>query len=124
MDKVIQVLMLRNHAPSTGTYITLFVMPWVFGAIFHDSLFLFQAFSLVGLTLTVVVCYLLPLYLWSAQASKAVDIKLNFKESLQQIYEGDKMSKKESYVHPRNVEYSFEGSRHLSSESSRSGQSP
>lgn len=85
-------------------------MPWIFGAIFHDCLFLFQALSLVGLTLTIVVCYLLPLYLWCTQAEKAVEIKLNFKESLQQIYEGDKMSKKESYVLKKNVEYSVVGS--------------
>jgi len=56
--------------------------------------------------------------MWSKQARKALNIKINFKESLQQIYEGDKMSKKESYLLTK--EYSYQGSKKsFSSKSSK-----
>ncbi len=43
---------------------------------------------------------------------------MNFKESLQQIYEGDKMSKKESYLLTK--EYSYQSKHSFSCKSSRS----
>jgi hypothetical protein len=36
-----QALMLRDNSPSAGTYITLFLLPWVLGLIFHESIFIF-----------------------------------------------------------------------------------
>jgi len=68
------------------------------------------------MTLTLFICYLLPVKLWIDQAAAAHEVNQNFKGSLQMIYNGDKLSKKEAYFH-MNAQFS-EQSNQMSEENS------
>lgn len=61
----------------------------------------------MGISLSLFVCYLVPLYLWSEQIKVANEIQTNFRDSVRQIYEGDTLSVKESFEMPKHIEYVY-----------------
>lgn len=101
-------------------YVLVYIVPWVICAFIHNSDFIFQCFSLIGISLTLLVCYILPFCLWMNQTAFANEIKINFKDSVRMIFEGDKRSLKETHILPKEIEYMFDSDFIFESESNLS----
>jgi hypothetical protein len=97
----------KNSRSSLEFYLIVFLMPWFISAFIHKTNFFFQIASLMGISISLFVCYLVPLYLWSEQVKVANEIQTNFRDSVRQIYEGDKLSVKESFEIPNHIEYVY-----------------
>ena len=71
------------------TRVFVFVLPVMFAAVIHDSVFVFETFCLVGITLSVAVCYLIPLLQWKERSQKVDQMIKNFRDSIKLIYSGE-----------------------------------
>ena len=63
-SKVLNTLSLNSVPFTVEIAIFVFFVPWVIAAAIHESLFVVQTYCLLGMTLTLFICYLLPFKLW------------------------------------------------------------
>ena len=77
------------------------ILPWTLSALVHRYDTVFSTVCLLGSTLSMFVCFVNPFMLYACSLDEASKYESNFKLSVKQMYAGDKLSKKETYIIPR-----------------------
>ena len=95
------VLYSRNTC-DLGVSVSLTTMlPWIIGALIHQYDTVFSSVCLIGSTLSMFVCHINAFWFYSCSLEEACKYESNFKLSVKQMYAGDKLSKKETFIIPK-----------------------
>ena len=99
--KMYMVLYCRSTC-DTGMSISLTaIIPWTISAFVHQYDTVFSTVCLLGSTLSMFVCQISAFWFYSCSLEEASKFESNFKLSVKQMYAGDKLSKKETFIIPK-----------------------
>ena len=85
----------------TVSFITAIFLPWTLGGLVHSYDILMVLVSLVCIILAILITYISPIFFYSKCIREASYFETNFRLSLKQMYDGDRLSKKETSILPK-----------------------
>ena len=85
----------------TVSFIMAVLIPWVLGGLVYSYDTLLSIVSVVSIALTVLVTFVSPIFFYYQCVVEASHFEVNFRLSLKQMYDGDRLSKKETSILPK-----------------------
>ena len=78
-----------------------FITPWLVGALVHEYATMLSMACFCACTTSILVAYMSPFLFYCQTVDEASAFEANFRLSLQQMYSGDRLSRKETSVLPK-----------------------
>ena len=96
-----QLLFYRGSVDLPVSFILAFLLPWTVASLVHHANTILSFACFFAMTVSIMVCYANPFVFICETVAEACHFETNFRLSLKQMYDGDRLSKKETSFLPK-----------------------
>ena len=96
-----QLLFYRGSVDLPVSFILAFLMPWSLASLVHHANTMLSLACFFAMTVSIMVCFANPFVFLCETVAEACHFETNFRLSLKQMYDGDRLSKKETSFLPK-----------------------
>ena len=83
------------------SFMLAFLLPWTLASLVHHANTILSLACFFAMTVGILVCYANPFVFLCETVAEACHFETNFRLSLKQMYDGDRLSKKETSIIPK-----------------------
>jgi len=83
------------------TLILAVILPWICAGLVNTYSTILSMISLLTLLIVIIITYISPIFFYATCMRQGRDFETNFRLSLKQMYDGDRLSRKETSILPK-----------------------
>ena len=96
-----QLMFYRGSVDLPVSFVLAFLLPWTLASLVHHANTILSLACFFAITVGIMVCYANPFVFLCETVAEACHFETNFRLSLKQMYDGDRLSKKETSILPK-----------------------